>query len=219
VKPSDAAMALSLKETIRSGENTRVEFKKTLSKLEKIAKTLVSFANTKGGTLLIGIQDDKQIIGISDAEEELYMLEQANLFYCNPPVEFSTSEELVSGKSVLVIEIKESQNKPHRSLSGNGDWLLYVRTEDQCMVASDLVAKAFEFQKYEREAMVRSKSETNNEKALFGFLDRKRRITLKDYAKLINVSKRRAYSILIRLTLSGKLFMHDLEQTLFFTRA
>ena len=87
------------------------------------------------------------------------------------------------------------------------------------MVASDLVAKAFEFQKYERESKVLSKSETNNEKALFEFLDRKRRITLKDYAKLINVSKRRAYSILITLTLSGKLFMHDLEQTLFFTRA
>jgi len=210
-------MASSLKELIRSGESTRVEFKKTLTQLEKVAKTLVSFANTKGGSLFIGIQDDKTIIGVSDVEEERFMLEQASSFYCKPEVRFSITEEEVAGKIILIVDVPESNLKPHRSLSTNEEWLLYVRSGDQCLVASPLVAKSFELEKEGRDSKAQNFL-TNNEKALIGFLQKKNRITLKDYAKLINVSKRRAYKIMIHMVLSGKLFMHDLERTTFFTK-
>ena len=48
-----------LKEMILSGESTTVEFKRKFTSPEKIAKELTSFANTKGGYLLIGVDDDK----------------------------------------------------------------------------------------------------------------------------------------------------------------
>jgi len=211
-------MASTIKEVIRSGEGAQVEFKKTLSQLEKVAKTLVAFANSKGGTLIIGVQDDKYVIGFADPEEERYMLEQASKFYCQPEVRIEVSEEEVFGKMVMVVQIPESETKPHKSLSSNGDWQLYVRSGDQCLLATPLVAKALALEKEGRDEQ-KAKILTNNEKELFGFLEKKRKITLKDYAKLINVSKRRAYRILIDLTLSGKLFMHDLETTIFFTRA
>lgn len=210
-------MAATLKELIRQGEGLQVEFKKTLPHLEKIAKTLVAFANTKGGFLLIGIQDDKFVSGISDVEEELFMLEKANQFHCQPMVSFAVHEEEVFGKKVLIIEIIEGLDKPYRAQL-NGDWQVFVRAGDQCVLASSLVVKVLETQRDEREALKPEKI-TNNEKALFTFLERQRRISLKDYAKLINVSKRRAYRILIELTLKGKLFMHDFESHLFFTKA
>ncbi len=212
-------MADSIRELIRTGEGSRVEFKKTLSQLEKIAKTLVAFANSRGGFILIGVQDDKNIIGVAEPEEERYMLEQAASFYTQPVVSFSIREEDYSGKVILVVEIPESNQKPHRSLGASGNWSLYVRSGDQCIMATPLVAKALEMERVGREQVASKKVITNNEKALYGFLDRRRKITLKDYAKLINVSKRRAYKILISLTLSGKLFMHDIEETVFFTRA
>ena len=211
-------MASTIKEVIRSGESAQVEFKKTLSQLEKVAKTLVAFANSKGGTLIIGVQDDKYVIGFADPEEERYMLEQASKFYCQPEVRIEVSEEEVFGKMVMVVQIPESETKPHKSLSSNREWQLYVRSGDQCLLATPLVAKALALEKEGRDEQ-KAKILTNNEKELFGFLEKKRKITLKDYAKLINVSKRRAYRILIDLTLSGKLFMHDLETTIFFTRA
>jgi predicted HTH transcriptional regulator len=211
-------MASSLKEIIRSGESSQVEFKKTLSQLEKVAKTIVSFANSKGGLILVGVQDDRFVIGSNHPEEEYFMLEHAAGFYCNPPVPIQIREEQLFGKTIVVAEIPESGVKPHKALSKEGDWQLYVRTGDQCIVASPLVARALEMEKEGRDSLL-PKSVSNNEQALFGFLDRKRRITLKDYAKLINVSKRRAYKILIDLTLSGKLYMHDMETQLFFTRA
>lgn len=215
---SQIHMASTIKELIRNGEDSKVEFKKTLSQLEKIAKTLVSFANSKGGTVLIGIQDDKQVIGVSDTEEELYMLDKAAMFYSRPEVEYSISEEELYGKKVLVVEVPESLKKPHRSLSYQGEWQLYVRSGDQCLIATPLVARSLEMEKEGREKVSVSKS-TNNELALFRFLDEKRKITLKEYAKLINVSKRRAYRILMELTLSGKLYMHDFEHTIFYTKS
>jgi predicted HTH transcriptional regulator len=211
-------MASSLKEIIRSGEGSQVEFKKTLSQLEKVAKTLVSLANSRGGMILVGVQDDRYVIGVNHPEEEQYMLEHAANFYCKPPVQVLVREELIFGKTVVIGEVEESKIKPHRALSKEGDWQLYVRTGDQCILASPLVTKALEMEKEGRESLEPGKV-SNNEMALFGFLDQKRRITLKDYAKLINVSKRRAYKILIDLTLSGKLYMHDLESQLFFTRS
>lgn len=211
-------MASSLKEVIRSGEGPQVEFKKTISSFEKIAKTLVAFANSRGGLLLIGIQDDKQVIGVADIEEEYYMLEQAANFYCNPVVPIQVLEEEVFGKMVLVVRVEESGVKPHQALNAQGEYLTYIRTNDQCMVASPLVIKSLNLEKEGRDAL-KSVELTNNQKALYGFLDRKRRITIKDYAKLINVSKGRAYKILTTLTLDGQLYIHTLERTIFYTRA
>lgn len=54
-------------------EGKTLEFKKDLSSIKPILKTLVAFANTAGGTLLIGRDDDGAIIGIDDifeAEEQ-----------------------------------------------------------------------------------------------------------------------------------------------------
>lgn len=211
-------MATSLKEEIRNGEGPQLEFKKTISHLEKIAKTLVSFANAKGGKILVGVQDDRYVIGIQDAEEEKYMLQQAATFYCKPEVKLLISEEEVYGKTVLVVEVPESQHKPHRCQTGQGEWVLYVRSGDQCLLASPEVARSLEMEKETREKLA-PKQITNNERMLFWFLSERQRITLKDYAKLINVSKRRAYKILITQTLAGNLYMHDMEKTVFFTRA
>ena len=210
-------MGATIKEIIRNGENSQVEFKKTLPQLEKIAKTLVAFANTKGGTLLIGIQDDKYVIGVADPFEERFVLEQAIQHHTEPPVPVEISEEEIYGKTVMVVAVPESNTKPHKALTKEGEWITYIRSGDQCMVATPLVSRSLQMEKEGRDERT-SKSITRNEQALFGFLERQKRITLKDYAKLINVSKRRAYKILIDLTLNGKLFMHDLERTIFFTR-
>lgn len=64
---------------IASGESETLDFKQTISDASKIAKTLVAFANNKGGTLLIGVRDNGSISGIR-SEDEKYMLELAGTF-------------------------------------------------------------------------------------------------------------------------------------------
>jgi ATP-dependent DNA helicase RecG len=55
-------------------EGKTIEFKRDLSSLKPIMKTLVAFANTAGGTLIIGRNDDGTIHGVEDvlgSEEKL----------------------------------------------------------------------------------------------------------------------------------------------------
>ena len=53
-------MALDM-DRIEAGENLITEFKREYT--EEIKKTIVAFANTAGGILYIGINDDKTITG------------------------------------------------------------------------------------------------------------------------------------------------------------
>ena len=64
-------------------EGEQLEFKQQISSQEKIAKTLSAMANSTGGLILIGISDQRKIIGI-DPEEERYMVDSANLNHCVP---------------------------------------------------------------------------------------------------------------------------------------
>jgi ATP-dependent DNA helicase RecG len=61
-------MALDLKQ-IELGENLTTEFKREYT--EEIKKTIVAFANTAGGTLYIGINDDKSIAGVSNPDDTM----------------------------------------------------------------------------------------------------------------------------------------------------
>ena len=67
-------MALNhIQQLIAKGESDILDFKKTISSANKIAKTMSSFANHKGGTLLIGVNDNGTISGVR-SEDEKYML-------------------------------------------------------------------------------------------------------------------------------------------------
>lgn len=58
---------MKVSERITAAEGKTLEFKRDLSSLPPILKTLVAFANTAGGTLVIGGQDGGAIVRIADA--------------------------------------------------------------------------------------------------------------------------------------------------------
>jgi len=57
---------LNLRALINSGENKRVEFKEQLPKNESIVKTVIAFSNTSGGKLIVGINDNREVLGIQE---------------------------------------------------------------------------------------------------------------------------------------------------------
>jgi predicted HTH transcriptional regulator len=68
---------------LKENEGLKLEYKQQISSQEKIAKTLSAMSNTAGGMILIGISDQRKIIGI-DPEEERYMITAANESFCLP---------------------------------------------------------------------------------------------------------------------------------------
>ena len=60
-----------LKELLARDEGKTLEFKENTSSLQKIIQTIVAFANTAGGTLVIGIKDKtKEIVGLDNILQE-----------------------------------------------------------------------------------------------------------------------------------------------------
>ncbi len=57
-----------LKELIQKGESNDLEFKKSLSLSKPIGKTISSFSNASGGTILIGVTDSGKIKGLDVME-------------------------------------------------------------------------------------------------------------------------------------------------------
>ncbi|MEH0156552.1 ATP-binding protein [Limibacter armeniacum] len=203
-----------LKKLIAEGESQTLDFKKTVSNVYKIAKTIVSFANTDGGILLIGVQDDKYITGV-DPEEEIYLLNEASTFYCDPPIELTYEKvETEEGKTVLAAHVPNSTQKPHFSLSQKEEWNAYSRMNDMSVLASRMTIQLAEQQDEQERRRL-----TNHEESLLDYLHKYEKITSKGYARLVNVSERRAKRNLIDLTKEGIIRLHDFEKDIFYTLA
>lgn len=96
-----------VKALIEEGEGFELEFKRKVSTPQKVAKTLISFANTKGGIILFGVDDDKKIVGVDSEKEEVEMIRTAGDYYCDPPLEPIIDIVPYRGKDVIVVTVEE----------------------------------------------------------------------------------------------------------------
>lgn len=131
-----------LLELIAEGEHQQLDFKFEVSDSKKIARTLSAFANTDGGTLLIGVKDNGNIAGIR-SEEEYYMLEAASELYCRPKVPFTAKEWNIDGKVVLEVRIASGPEKPYRSPGKNDEYGAYIRVADENILAPEVIEMAW----------------------------------------------------------------------------
>jgi hypothetical protein len=70
---------------IADGEGARQEFKRGLPGSDKVARTLAAFANSKGGLLLIGVEDGGQVVGVPAPEEACAELQEIAATHVDPP--------------------------------------------------------------------------------------------------------------------------------------
>jgi len=112
---------------MQRAESDILEFKLRIDRQRKIARTLAAFANTSGGTLVVGVRDNGSVAGCR-AEEEAYMVEGAAQRYCRPEVKLSLRAERWEHKEVLVVEVPASVVVPHAAQEEDSDeWTVYVR--------------------------------------------------------------------------------------------
>ncbi|NRF37836.1 MULTISPECIES: helix-turn-helix domain-containing protein [Pedobacter] len=205
---------MNIRKLILQGEGTTLDFKKTITNNEKIAKSLVAFANNKGGQLLIGVADDGSIKGVKSEDEERYMITKSAHQFCKPAIEPDFEEIYVDDKLVLVVKIAESDTKPHYALDENKKWWVYYRVKDKSILASKIIVDVIKKSgKTEGELI----TYTEQEKKLFEHLNQEGRITLKQFSKLTRSSYRQAQKILVSLILSGVLKPNTSEKEEFFT--
>lgn len=188
-------MSNYIKSLIAEGEHQTQDFKYAITDSRKIARTLAAFANTDGGRLLVGVKDNGRIAGAS-SEEEYYMVEGAAQLYCKPPVAFDTEIHHVNGKTVLEVIVPKSVDKPHKAPTREGDFKVYVRVNDQNLLANSILIKVWARQKKMQGTFLKI---TQAENMLLSYLNTNDGITLSGFQKLAGINRWTAEKILVNL--------------------
>ena len=205
----------AVRKMLDSGESEFLDFKKEITSVHKIAKTISSFANCNGGKLLIGVNDDRTICGIT-TEEEKFMIDEAATNYCSPIVTVAFKEWQCSDKIVLEVSVPESEQKPVFAKDENEKWWVYLRINDQTLLTTKVMVDVLRKKTDSRSTLIEY---SEKEKALMEYLVVHKRITLKQYCKLINISRWRATRIIVNLISIGVLQANHSEKEEFYTLA
>lgn len=211
---------------IEEGEGIDIEFKRQFSSPEKIAKEIIALANTKGGYVFFGVDDDGSIYGVPSEKSELDEIEHASQFLCDPSVRIITETvHAGKGKYIVLVRVPESDTKPHYLVdfdnSGRKATIQsrtsFVRIGEKSVQASKEVKQVMHGQRPDAPPLKLAIG--HNEKVLFEYLEDNERITVPEFADLVNISRRRASKILVALVRSGTLLLHTFEKREFFTLA
>lgn len=200
----------ALKELVRQGEGSHLEFKLKSNHPERIIREIVAFANTEGGKLLIGIGDDKSIQGLKHVDEDEYLLERAIERYCTPKIHYTMERvTLANERDVLVITVPESDRKPHYVDDPLNDFRrAYIRVEDKAVQASKEVREILKGETAERSIRF---TYGEKEQALMRHLDRNQSITVDLFASIANIPRKIASRTLVLLVLANVLQVHPSE--------
>ncbi|CAI8184375.1 ATP-binding protein [Bacteroidia bacterium] len=202
-----------IKKYLIDGEGESLDYKQEISSASKIAKTMVSFANLKGGVLLVGVRDNRSIAGIR-SEDEKYMLELAASFYCKPEINLELEEHNIGGKIILECTVPEGEFKPYSAKGEDGKWWVHIRNKDKSLLASKIVVDVLKRQASNKGTLIKY---GKNEEALLRYLEDNERITLQQFRKMVNISKWRASKIIVNLITAGVIINHTYEKPEFYT--
>ncbi len=181
-----------IQDLIKQGENQYQDFKFVINDSKKIARSLVAFANTDVGRLLVGVKDNGNITGVK-TEEEFHMVEAAAQMYCKPEILFKRKDWIIDSKKVLEIIIPESKNKPHLTQTEENKWLAFIRVDDENILANVVMMQVWKKKKSIKGVRIQY---TEPENFLLSYLNKNQFISLKQFYKQANISRYRAINIL-----------------------
>ena len=204
-----------IQKLIAEGEHQMLDFKFEVSDSKKIARSLVAFANTDGGRLLIGVKDNGSISGIR-SDEEKHMIQTAAQMYCRPEVEYTAKEWNINGKTVLEVIIPKSRHHKHKAPDHNNIYKVYVRVKDENIVANPILLKVW---KHEKDKNIIQITFTDEEMLLLRYLNEHGRISFEEFLEISHLKKKAAERILVNFIVIGMVKMEMTDKKIFFIPA
>lgn len=202
-EPFSPELLQQLKKLVATGESETLEFKRKASHPDKIVRELVAFANTRGGTLLVGVSDDGNLSGLKFPDEEAYAIRRAVRRYCRPHLKYK--ERIIPiaiNKFVVMYEVPSSNRKPHMVVYHRFRRESLIRVADKSVKASR-----------EMQAIVRLRQQNTDiqftygehERTLLRYLAEHTTITVNEFAQLTGLLARQASDTLVTLVAANVL--------------
>jgi predicted HTH transcriptional regulator len=199
----------TLKKIVSKGEGLQTEFKRKAKFPEKILKEVIAFANTEGGYLIIGVDDNKSIAGLRYPDEEEFIMRKAIEKYCFPNVLYQTERiEIGNDLSVLVFWIEKGKQTPY-SLSDKDEIAkVFVRVADKSIQASREVRRILKKRAEAKDIQFRY---GEKEKILMEYLANYSFITVRRFSQVAQISMKLASQTLVLLTAANVLTIQPSE--------
>lgn len=125
-----------LLELVTHGENSGVEFKRDDVRPEQLAKEIVAMANFRGGSILLGVEDDGSISGIQRPNLEEWVMDTVFGQYVHPSIlPFYEEIQVDEQHRVAVVTITQGTTKPY-VLRNKGREEVYIRVGSTSRLAS-----------------------------------------------------------------------------------
>lgn len=185
-----------------------LDFKYAINDSRKIAITLCAFANTDGGTLLIGVKDNGSIAGVKP-EEEVHMVEAASEMYCRPRIEFHTQLWKSDNRYVLEVIVPASDDRPHQVIDQEGKYRTYIRRGDQNLPAPPVLLEVWRGSETDRPQKY---FHTEKEKRIFSALKSADGLSMSQLVRYTKIQKNVLIKLLarfIRWELIDMFFVQD----------
>ena len=116
--PAPQTSRTELMRLVRGGEDTFLELKVKLSNTEKIAQEIVALANTGGGVIVFGVNDQMRVEGVDDAEDVQEELVRICREEIQPPlVPYIDRISFDNGRRIVALDV-EGKRRPYRTRDG-----------------------------------------------------------------------------------------------------
>ena len=205
IRPKSAP--ISLLETVAEGEGLCIEFKRLVHSPAKIARSIAAFANTSGGHILIGVDDDRRIVGISSEKETLEVIDDALRLHIEPMPALDVHVEEYKRRMVLIVSVPESPDRPHFHIEEG-----YSRDTGKRVVERRVFIREGSHNKAateDRIALFQSQKKplklsfSDRERKLLDYLGQHSRITAPEFAEHAGIPVQEARRILVSLVRAG----------------
>jgi len=116
---------IELRQRILQGEDLHTEFKQWPISSDDLAASLVAFANTDGGQLILGVDREGNVVGVPDPDRAMQKVDSIAYQNCEPPL--TVVQETVpdeEGNIVVVVNVPKGDQRPYRTNRGR----YYIRT-------------------------------------------------------------------------------------------
>ena len=124
------------------GEATTYDKKEKIerNKSKSWLKSVSAFANGEGGTLIFGISDNNEIIGLTNAEEDAEFISEAIKTKLDPIPTIDLKFKELNGKKLIFLYVNEGQETPYYYI-GDKQRLAYIRIGNESVVADRIQLK------------------------------------------------------------------------------
>jgi predicted HTH transcriptional regulator len=181
------------------GETHTVEFKRRITQPERVIRELVAFANTDGGQLLVGVNDDGVLSGLKHPEDDEYLLRKAINRRIRPYLRYKMEKvKLTEKKWILVFRVKKSHKRPHFIVRRRKKEC-YLRIEDRTVRASNEMIQIMERQKSEEGVHLKY---GDTEQKLMEYLDKYSELTVGKFAQLARIQEKEASRTMVNMVLA-----------------